>query len=86
MRQVANAIKQCPEQMKYQIKRDKLYAGPPTNVEWDVIPSKTVATIRYIATIPIFSGSNRRFRLATASSCSGSKSAGFVNVMPLVAV
>ena len=44
MRQVANAIKQCPEQMTYQSERgvNKSYAGPPTNVEWDVIPSTTV--------------------------------------------
>ena len=44
MRRVANAIKQCPEQKAYQSERgvSKSYAGPPTNVEWDVIPSKTV--------------------------------------------
>jgi hypothetical protein len=46
MRQVAKAIKQCPEQvtssLETQCKVSKFFAGPPTNVEWDVLPSKTV--------------------------------------------
>jgi hypothetical protein len=45
MRQIANAIKQCPEQKSsYQdnCKVHNSYLGPPTNVEWDVVPSKTV--------------------------------------------
>jgi hypothetical protein len=45
MRQVANAMKQCPEQKTTY--RDVCsirysYQGPPTNLEWDVVPSKTV--------------------------------------------
>lgn len=43
---MANAIKQCPEQMTNSwqtgCKIIKSYVGPPTNVEWDVLPSKTV--------------------------------------------
>jgi hypothetical protein len=47
MRQIANAMKQCPEQETntFQDKchvRHSAYAGPPTNLEWDVVPSKTV--------------------------------------------
>jgi hypothetical protein len=46
MRQVANAMKQCPEQQisSYQSECHvtRAYAGPPTNLEWDVLPSKTV--------------------------------------------
>lgn len=44
MRSVANALKQCPERKTTHLEdcilRD-FYAGPPTNVEWDVVPSKT---------------------------------------------
>jgi hypothetical protein len=45
MRQVANAIKQCGEHKEtYQDDCQLYYSylGPPTNVEWDVLPSKTV--------------------------------------------
>jgi hypothetical protein len=48
IRRVANAIKQCPEQMSsYQdeCKVHYSYAGPPGNVEWDVLPSKTVRSL-----------------------------------------
>jgi hypothetical protein len=47
MRQIANAIKQCPVK-KTRFSQDNPcqafthYIGPPTNVEWDVLPSKTV--------------------------------------------
>jgi hypothetical protein len=45
MRKVANAMKHCPEQMRHfqdQCQIHQLYSGPPSNLEWDVIPSKTV--------------------------------------------
>ncbi|MGA7794080.1 MAG: hypothetical protein WCA19_13660 [Candidatus Acidiferrales bacterium] len=46
MRDVANAIKQCPEQQVNSIQTVchvyNSYTGPPTNLEWDVLPSKTV--------------------------------------------
>jgi hypothetical protein len=47
MRQIANAIKQCPVQKTVIGPKDACqvstyYIGPPTNVEWDVLPSKTV--------------------------------------------
>lgn len=47
MRQIANAIKQCPVQKTLISPKDPCqvstyYIGPPTNVEWDVLPSKTV--------------------------------------------
>jgi hypothetical protein len=46
MRQVAKAMKQCSEQLTGSSSGDcytlRLYAGPPTNLEWDVLPSKTV--------------------------------------------
>jgi hypothetical protein len=45
-RRVAKAIKECPEQLtgnwQDECKVHKLYSGPPTNVDWDVLPSKTV--------------------------------------------
>jgi len=49
MRQIANAMKQCPERktkvlMPYEsdeCQNHYSYIGPPTNVEWDVVPSKT---------------------------------------------
>lgn len=45
-RRVAKAIKECAEQLtgnwQDECKVHKLYSGPPTNVEWDVLPSKTV--------------------------------------------
>jgi hypothetical protein len=45
LRQIANSIKQCPEQKTtYQdeCKTHNSHVGPPANVEWDVVPSKTV--------------------------------------------
>jgi hypothetical protein len=45
MRQVSNAIKQCPEEKVTHEDECQVYRyflGPPTNVEWDVLPSKTV--------------------------------------------
>lgn len=45
MRRVANAIKQCPEQKSSnqdECQVHYFHVGPPTNVEWDVLPSKTV--------------------------------------------
>lgn len=47
MRQFANAMKQCSEEQTHTFEdkchiRHSTYAGPPTNLEWDVIPSKTV--------------------------------------------
>jgi len=42
MRQIAKAIKQCPEEIEHRGECDTFYHGPPTNVEWDVLPSKTV--------------------------------------------
>jgi len=46
MREIVNAIKQCPEQesssFEDQCKTYYSYLGPPTNVDWDVLPSKTV--------------------------------------------
>ncbi len=47
MRQIATAMKQCPEQQTHTFEdqchiRHSTYAGPPTNLEWDVVPSKTV--------------------------------------------
>jgi hypothetical protein len=47
MRKIANAVKQCPVQ-KTRISKDddcqvaSSNIGPPMNVEWDVLPSKTV--------------------------------------------
>lgn len=44
MRQIANAIKQCAEhESSYEDECEihHSYVGPPTNVEWDVFPSKT---------------------------------------------
>ena len=45
-RRVAKSIKECAEQLtgnwQDECKVHKLYSGPPTNVEWDVVPSKTV--------------------------------------------
>jgi len=46
MRQVAKAMKQCSEQQIGIVKGEchivRMYAGPPTNLDWDVLPSKTV--------------------------------------------
>ena len=47
MRQIADTIKQCPVQKTRVSANDPCqvstyYIGPPTNVEWDVLPSKTV--------------------------------------------
>jgi len=42
MRRIANAMKECPEQIQYQNECSVHYIGPPTNIEWDVVPSKTV--------------------------------------------
>jgi hypothetical protein len=45
MRQVARAMKQCSELVtssEDKCKIHKTYQGPPTNLEWDVMPSKTV--------------------------------------------
>src|SRR5690242_7778631 len=47
MRQIANAVKQCPAQKTHLGQNDSCqvatyFIGPPANVEWDVLPSKTV--------------------------------------------
>jgi len=45
MRQIAAAVKQCPAHKSSSQDDCKVhiyYLGPPTNVEWDVVPSKTV--------------------------------------------
>jgi len=45
MRQIAAAVKQCPahkSSSQVDCKVHIYYLGPPTNVEWDVVPSKTV--------------------------------------------
>jgi hypothetical protein len=42
MRRIANAMKECPEELQYQNECAVHYIGPPSNVEWDVVPSKTV--------------------------------------------
>lgn len=42
MRRIANTIKQCPEEVSYQNECKVHYVGPPINVEWDVLPSKSV--------------------------------------------
>lgn len=42
MRHIANAIKECPEQIQYQNECAVHYIGPPENLEWDVVPSKSV--------------------------------------------
>src|ERR1700719_2259917 len=45
MRQIADAIKHCPahrSSSQDECKVHDYHLGPPTNVEWDVVPSKTV--------------------------------------------
>jgi len=42
MRRIANAMKECPEQIQYQNECALHYIGPPSNLEWDVVPSKSV--------------------------------------------
>lgn len=45
IREIANSIKQCPEQgnnFEDDCQIHYFYVGPPTNLEWDVLPSKTV--------------------------------------------
>jgi len=47
MRQIANIIKQCPVQKRRLNQNDPCqvstyFIGPPANVDWDVLPSKTV--------------------------------------------
>jgi hypothetical protein len=45
MRQISDAIKQCPEKKVSHEDECQVYhyfLGPPTNVEWNVLPSKTV--------------------------------------------
>jgi hypothetical protein len=45
MREIANAIKQCPvheSSFEGDCHTHYSYLGPPTNVDWEVLPSKTV--------------------------------------------
>lgn len=42
MRRIASAMKECPEEVQYQNECSVHYIGPPSNLEWDVITSKTV--------------------------------------------
>jgi hypothetical protein len=45
MREIADAIKSCPERenvFEGDCETSHYYSGPPTNLEWDVLPSKTV--------------------------------------------
>jgi len=42
MRQVAAAVKACPEETTSQTEYAIFHIGPPTNLEWDVQESKTV--------------------------------------------
>jgi hypothetical protein len=42
MRRIATAIKSCPEEVEGQLGEfATIYIGPPTNLEWDVVESKT---------------------------------------------
>jgi hypothetical protein len=42
MRQIAEEIKKCPEEIQSQTEYGVYFQGPPSNVEWDVLPSKSV--------------------------------------------
>lgn len=42
MRKIAEAIRECSEEMRYQAPYGVYYWGPPLNLTWDVFPSKTV--------------------------------------------
>jgi hypothetical protein len=42
MRRIATGMKACPEEIQSQNELGTYYAGPPTNLEWNVEPSKTV--------------------------------------------
>lgn len=42
MRRIAGAMKSCPEEIKSTTDIATYYVGPPTNLEWNVSPSKTV--------------------------------------------
>jgi hypothetical protein len=41
MRRIATDMKACPEEVQSQTELATYYAGPPTNLEWNVEPSKT---------------------------------------------
>ena len=42
MRRIASAIKKCPEVIQFEEECAVHYIGAPANVEWDVLPNKTV--------------------------------------------
>ncbi|HEV2489324.1 MAG TPA: hypothetical protein VGT03_05930 [Candidatus Acidoferrales bacterium] len=42
MRRIANAMKACSEEISSKTELATYYVGPPTNLEWDVVDSKTV--------------------------------------------
>jgi len=42
MRRIADTMKQCHEEIEYRTPCATNYIGPPTNLDWNVLPSKTV--------------------------------------------
>jgi hypothetical protein len=68
MRRIANAMKQCPAEKSSFQDECQVYTshlGPPTNVEWDVVPSKSVRA-PYLGIIE-FTVPNRRERTDVAN-------------------